>query len=84
MVDLLGHGGHLHEAEDMIKMMPCKPDVVVWMALLGACKIHGNVAMEECIAKHILEVDPKNVTGYVLLSNIYATAAKWDLSEKVQ
>jgi hypothetical protein len=29
-------------------------------------------------------VDPKNVTGYVLLSNIYATAAKWDLSEKVQ
>jgi pentatricopeptide repeat protein len=29
MVDLLGHAGHLQEAENMIKEMPCKPDVVV-------------------------------------------------------
>jgi hypothetical protein len=53
------------------------------MALLGACRIHGNVAMGERIVKHILEVDPRNVTRYVLLSNIYATIAKWDMSEKV-
>jgi hypothetical protein len=84
MVDLLGHAGHLQEAEDMIKMMPCKPDVAVWMALLGACRIHGHVEMGERIAKHILEVDPGNAAGYVLLSNIYAAAGKWDLSEKVQ
>ncbi|CAM6004795.1 unnamed protein product [Sphagnum balticum] len=84
MVDLLGRAGHLHEAEDMIKVMPCKPDVAVWMALLGACRIHGNVEMGERIAKHILEVDPGNAAGYVLLSNIYAAAGKWDLSEKVQ
>ncbi|CAM6054767.1 unnamed protein product [Sphagnum tenellum] len=84
MVDLLGRAGHLHEAEDMIKMMPCKPDVAVWMASLGACRIHGNVEMGERIAKHILEVDPGNAAGYVLLSNIYAAAGKWDLSEKVQ
>ncbi|CAM6033659.1 unnamed protein product [Sphagnum compactum] len=84
MVDLLGRAGHLHEAEDMIKMMPCKPDVAVWMALLGACRIHGNVEMGERIAKHILEVDPGNAAGYVLLSNIYAAAGKSDLSEKVQ
>jgi pentatricopeptide repeat protein len=84
MVDLLGRAGHLHEAEDMIKMMPCKPDVAVWMALLGACRIHGNMEMGERIAKHILEVDPGNAAGYVLLSNIYAAAGKWDLSEKVQ
>jgi hypothetical protein len=39
--------------------------------------------MGEHIVKHILEVDPRNVTGYVLLSNIYATVAKWDMNEKV-
>ncbi len=83
MVLFLGRAGHLHEVEDMIKMMPCKLDVAVWMALLGACRIHGNVAMGERIVKHILEVDPRNVTRYVLLSNIYATIAKWDMSEKV-
>ncbi len=39
MVDLLGHAGKLHEAEKMIKVMPGKPYVPAWRALLGACKI---------------------------------------------
>ncbi len=42
MVDLLGHAGHLQEAENMIKAKPCKPDVAVWMALRSAFRIHGN------------------------------------------
>ncbi|CAN5960687.1 unnamed protein product [Sphagnum jensenii] len=29
MVDL-GHAGHLKEAENIIKAMPCKPDVAAW------------------------------------------------------
>jgi len=47
MVDLLGRAGHLQEAENMIKGMPCKPNADVWRALLSACKIHGNVEMGE-------------------------------------
>ncbi|CAK9252120.1 unnamed protein product, partial [Sphagnum jensenii] len=47
MVDLLGRAGHLHEAENMLKAMPCKPNAGVWRALLGACRIHGNVEMGE-------------------------------------
>jgi hypothetical protein len=31
----------------MIKEMPCKRDVVVWKALLNACRMHGNVEMGE-------------------------------------
>jgi len=50
-VDLLGCAGYLQEAENMIKAMPCKPLVAVWMALLGACRIHGNVEMGKCVAK---------------------------------
>jgi len=57
MVDLLGHAGHLQEAENMIKAKPCKPDVAVWMALLSACRIHGNVDLGECIAKQVLELE---------------------------
>jgi pentatricopeptide repeat protein len=51
MVDLLGHSGHLQEAENMIKEIPCKPHMSAWRALLGAYIIHGTVEMEKCIAK---------------------------------
>jgi len=51
IVDLLGHAGHLQEAENMVMEMPWKLHVAPWMALLGACRIHGNVEMAERIAK---------------------------------
>ncbi len=35
-------------------------------------------------AKQVLEVDPGNAAGYVLLSNINAAAGKRDLSANVQ
>ncbi|KAH9532406.1 hypothetical protein CY35_19G091900 [Sphagnum magellanicum] len=82
MVDLLGHAGHLQEAENMIKTMPCKPSLAAWMALVGACRIHGNIEMGECVAKQILELEPENAAGYVLLSNIYA--GKWQLCEHIE
>jgi pentatricopeptide repeat protein len=68
MVDLLGCAGYLQEAENMIKAMPYNPNVAVWMALLSACRIHGNVEMAEHVAKQVLELEPENATGYVLLS----------------
>ncbi|CAK9264941.1 unnamed protein product [Sphagnum jensenii] len=67
MVDLLGRAGHLQEAENMIQGMPCKPNAAIWMALLGACRIHGNVEMGERMAKRVLELEPKNAAGFVLL-----------------
>ncbi|CAK9204512.1 unnamed protein product, partial [Sphagnum troendelagicum] len=84
MVDLLGRAGHLHEAEDLVKAMSCEPDIYVWVALLGACRVHGEVEMGERIAKQVLELNPGDAAGYVLLSNIYAAAGKWDLRANIQ
>jgi pentatricopeptide repeat protein len=70
MIDLLGRAGHLQEAENMIKAMPHKPHANTWKALLSTCRIHGNVEMGEHVAKQILELEPENASGYVLLSNI--------------
>ncbi len=84
MVDILGRAGHLHEAEDMIKTMTGEPSIAVWMALLGASRIHGDAEVGERIAKRVLEIDPGNFAGYVLLSNIYAAAGKLELREDVQ
>ncbi|CAM6069252.1 unnamed protein product [Sphagnum tenellum] len=84
MVNLLGRAGRLHEAENMLKAMPCKPNAGVWRALLGACRIHGNVEMGERVAKQVLELEPKNAAGYVLLSNLYTATGNRDLSGNVE
>eukprot|EP01018_Ginkgo_biloba_P019614 Gb_41544 [translate_table: standard] len=84
MVDLLGRAGHLDEAEDFINKMPLKPDAAVWGSLLGACGIHTNIELGERVADQLFELDSKNAAHYVLLSNIYAAAGRWDGIEKVR
>ncbi|CAM6061539.1 unnamed protein product [Sphagnum tenellum] len=83
-IDLLGCAGHLQEAENMIKAMPYKPHANAWKALLGTCRIHGNVEMGERVAKQIVELEPDNASGYVLLSNIYAAAGNRHFCKKVE
>jgi hypothetical protein len=83
MVDLLGHAGHLQEAENMIMTMPCKAHVAARMSLLGACRIHGNVEMGERVAKLVLELEPENAAAYVLLSNIFAAVGSRHLCDSV-
>eukprot|EP01018_Ginkgo_biloba_P013180 Gb_21047 [translate_table: standard] len=84
MVDLLGRAGHLDEAQDFVDKMPIKPDATVWICLLGACRIHNNIHMADRVAEYIFQLDPKNPAPYVLLSNIYAAAGRWDDCENVR
>jgi pentatricopeptide repeat protein len=84
MVDLLGRAGHLEEAENMIKSMPCKPHFATCMALLSACRIHGNVEMGERVAKQFIDLESENAAGYVLAANIYPTSGNKHLCEDVE
>ncbi|XP_043703407.1 pentatricopeptide repeat-containing protein At4g21065-like [Telopea speciosissima] len=78
MVDLLGRAGHVDEAYHFIMEMPIKPDVVVWGALLGACRIHCNYELGVHAARQILELDPQHSGGFVYLSNAYARTGDLD------
>uniref|UniRef100_A0A0D9VUW8 DYW domain-containing protein n=1 Tax=Leersia perrieri TaxID=77586 RepID=A0A0D9VUW8_9ORYZ len=84
MVDMLGRAGQLDEAFEFIQNMPIKPDSAVWGALLGACRIHGNVEMGKVASQHLFELDPENVGYYVLMSNMYAKVGKWDGVDEVR
>eukprot|EP01018_Ginkgo_biloba_P023510 Gb_17379 [translate_table: standard] len=84
MVDLLGRAGQLDEAYEFIKKMPVEPTSAVWGALLGACRVHCNVELGEHVAKLLFDLEPENPGFYVLLSNIYAAAGRWDGVEKVR
>lgn len=78
MVDLLGRAGLISDAYDLIKTMPISPHAGVWGALLGACRMHGNADMAETTATHLFELEPNAVGNYILLSNTYASARRWN------
>eukprot|EP01018_Ginkgo_biloba_P019587 Gb_24126 [translate_table: standard] len=84
VVDLLGRAGYLDEAFNFIQKMPLEPDTVVWGALLAACRIHSNTELGKHVAERLLELEPENAGWYILLSNIYAAAGRWDDVTKVR
>lgn len=78
VIDLLGRAGLFDEAEALMKTMKMKPDAAIWTSLLGACRDHGHMDLGENVAGHLFELEPENHGAYVLLSNIYAKAGRWD------
>ncbi|BFG35464.1 hypothetical protein CerSpe_217380 [Prunus speciosa] len=84
MVDLLGRAGLMEEAVELIKGMPIVPDANIWGALLGACRIHGNVELASWAADHLFRLNPEHCGYYILLSNMYAEAGRWDEVNRVR
>ncbi|CAK7355431.1 unnamed protein product [Dovyalis caffra] len=78
MVDLFARGGKLEEAYHLISKMNIKPNASLWGAILGACKIYGNMPLAEEAATHLFKMDPENSVNYVVLADIYAAAGAWD------
>ncbi|KAG6384388.1 hypothetical protein SASPL_155800 [Salvia splendens] len=68
-VDLLGRAGYLAKAFGIVKTMPINPDVVVWRALLSACRIHSNLSFGERVISYLELLDCGSYSGTkVLLS----------------
>ncbi|KAG8378554.1 hypothetical protein BUALT_Bualt08G0149000 [Buddleja alternifolia] len=78
MVDIFGRAGHLSEAAKIIRTMPMEPDYVIWSALLGACRKHGETKLANLASSKLKKLDPENSLGYVLISNIYCSANSFD------
>ncbi|PHT32894.1 hypothetical protein CQW23_29231 [Capsicum baccatum] len=84
MVDLLGRSGLMDEAINLITGLPFKPDSNVWAALLGACRLHGNVDLGSWAAEHLLELQPHHPGYYGLLSNMYTEAGRWGEADRIR
>nr|AYM00762.1 pentatricopeptide repeat protein [Salvia miltiorrhiza] len=84
VVDLFGRSGKLERALSLIEDMNIEKDVGLWAALIGACRIHGDVELAEKAATSLLELQPQNAGHYILLSNIYAKAGRWKEVAKVR
>ncbi|EFJ04900.1 hypothetical protein SELMODRAFT_138073 [Selaginella moellendorffii] len=79
IVDLLARSGYLGYAERFItSMMPCAPDDIVWMSLVGACRNYGDWERGRRAAQRVMELNPAYVGAYILMSNMYAAQGRWD------
>lgn len=50
----------------------------MWNTLLSACRVHRNIELAEEIADKIQSLGLASAGNFVLLSNLYTTAQRWD------
>ncbi|KAF5193562.1 Pentatricopeptide repeat-containing protein [Thalictrum thalictroides] len=84
MVDLYSRAGKLEEAMDLINGMPFPAGATVWRTMLGACRVHLNVELGKLAGEKLISLEPQDSSAYVLLSNIYSAAGKWEERAKVR
>lgn len=77
MIDLLGRCKRFEEAEMLIEEAR-DPDVVLWRTLLSTCRNHGEVRIAERVMRKVLELAPRDEGTHILMSNLYASAGKWN------
>ncbi|EEF45464.1 pentatricopeptide repeat-containing protein At2g36980, mitochondrial [Ricinus communis] len=86
MVDMLGRGGYLAEAKELVKKYSKTSDVEASSceALLGACSAHGEVEMGTYLGKTLKTLEPNKEISYVLQSNLYCVRGQWKEAEMVR
>lgn len=72
MVNLYGRSGRFEEAIAFIEDMLIKPNFSVWVALLTACRIHGNFKLAALAGERLLELQPKDTVLQQLVSELHA------------
>lgn len=77
MIDLLSRAGYFEVAEEFLKKMPMQPNATIWSSVLNGCEMYGNVDVANRVKSQIAELKNSGSGVYVLLSNIYARASKW-------
>ncbi|MQM00881.1 hypothetical protein Taro_033619 [Colocasia esculenta] len=85
LIDLLGRSGRLREAYIILQDIPSmKRDVGVLGSLFSACCLHKNLELGEEVARLLIEMDPDDHSSYIVLSNMYASAGRWDEVRRIR
>mgnify|MGYP000606704360 FL=1 len=83
IVDMLARSGYLYEAEHFLEMLFPPPEAT-WTALLSACKMYGDEEVGMRCFKLLVELNPKDATWYVMMSDIYLSVGKLEDSLRIE
>ncbi|KAK8963627.1 Pentatricopeptide repeat-containing protein [Platanthera guangdongensis] len=84
MLDALGRAGLLQEAEALVQSIPGAIYPDLWVTLLGASWIHGDLKIAEMTVERLSGLKPNDGGIYVILSNIYAVKGMWNRAREVR
>lgn len=84
MVDLLSKAGLSKGSEELVRNISLEMKPALHGVLLSAFKTHSIIELGEIVAKWLIEIEPKDVGPYVLLSYIYAADGRWEDLENVR
>jgi pentatricopeptide repeat protein len=77
-IDLLARGGQLEDAWKLVQKTNAESNLSMYGAMLGACRMHGNMTLGQAVAQNIFNIDPENSANYVVLANMYAELCLWE------
>lgn len=83
-VDLLGRGGEIEAAYDVLCRMPMKASPRILSSLVSACRLYGRLDIAESVANILVRIEPENAANHTLLSMVYAESDKWSEVEEVR
>ncbi|GMH15969.1 hypothetical protein Nepgr_017810 [Nepenthes gracilis] len=84
VIDMLGRAGQLVEAYQLLLTMPIQSNAVAWRAFLSTCELQGNSHLAEVAAQHIFKLEPEHCGNYVLMSNVYGAAGRFEEVSEVR
>nr|CAD1821032.1 unnamed protein product [Ananas comosus var. bracteatus] len=84
LIDMLCRDGRVEEAKRVIKEMPYKPDIAIWGALLGGCRVSNDVESINKVIEGITQLETEEGGVYALVSNIYAGSSQWNEAESAR
>ncbi|KDP24213.1 hypothetical protein JCGZ_25870 [Jatropha curcas] len=84
VVDLLARAGRIDDAYSLVTGMPIEANANVWGTLLGACRVYHEVEIGHAVAEHLFKIEANNIGNYVVLSNLFAADARWDVVMEIR
>ncbi|KAG9452967.1 hypothetical protein H6P81_005871 [Aristolochia fimbriata] len=84
MIDILGRSGQLNEAMSLMNKMPFQPDSIMFSSILNSSRVHRNQELGEWAANQLFKMELNDAGPYVIISNLYAQAGRWEDVGKIK